>query len=210
MQGPPGWHSRGFLPHYDDGRAIQAVTYRLADSLPAHVLAQLEERTLDDEKRRAEIEHYLDAWHGSCLLSEAGNAQAVLDTWWHSDGDRFRLHAWVVMPNHVHVLLEPLSGHTIGAIVGAWKSVSARRMLAGTTTVPRRNGGNATGDGRGPKKRHLWQLDYYDRFIRNERHYRAAIDYIHQNPVKAGLVAHVTDWPWSSASASDRGRPRSL
>jgi putative transposase len=86
------------------------------------------------------------------------------------------------MPNHVHVMIEPLPGHEIGRIVGAWKSVTARKILGSTI-----------------EKRHLWQVDYFDRFIRNERHYRAAVNYIHQNPVKGGLVGKAEDWPWRSA-----------
>lgn len=91
MLEPRGWHSRGYLPHFDDGRSIQTVTYRLTDALPAAVLARLEEQMLDDEKRRLALEHYVDAGHGSCLLRESAAAQAVLDTWKHSDGVEFRL-----------------------------------------------------------------------------------------------------------------------
>ncbi len=57
MPEAPGWHDRGYLPHYDNGAAIQSITYRLADALPHDVLAKLEEQTLDDEKHRSEIEH---------------------------------------------------------------------------------------------------------------------------------------------------------
>src|SRR5438093_527101 len=95
-----GWHSRGYLPHYDDGRAIQTIGYRLIDSLSAEVVAQLEEQTLDDEKRRAAIEHYLDTGYGSCVLKERDAAQAVIDSWRHRAETDYRLHAWVVMPNH--------------------------------------------------------------------------------------------------------------
>jgi putative transposase len=188
---PRGWHFRGYLPHFDDGRSMQAITYRLGDSLPAHVLAQLGEQTLDDAKRRAAIEHYLDAGHGFCILREPANAQVVIETWMHSEGRDYHLHAWVVMPNHVHLLVEPLAGNGIGQIVGAWKSISARKILRATASAA---GGPA------PGKRHVWQLDYYDRFIRNENHYRAAVDYIHENPVKAGLVRNAGQWPWSSAA----------
>jgi REP element-mobilizing transposase RayT len=185
-----GWHTRGYLPHFDDGKKIQSITYRLADALPADVVAKLEEQALDDAKRRAAIEHYLDAGHGSCVLREAKNAEAVLAAWRHFDGVQYWLYAWVVMPNHAHVLAEPLAGNSIGKIVAAWKSVSARMVLPGSATAPDRKGsGEATGGGRAPRKRHLWQLDYWDRFIRDKRHYDAVVDYIHQNPVKAGLVA---------------------
>ena len=58
---------------------------------------------------------------------------------------------------------------------------------------------------RDPGKTRLWQPDYWDRFIRNKRHYHATVEYIHQNPVKAGLVAHAEDWPWSSMGALAAG-----
>lgn len=45
----------------------------------------------------------------------------------------------------------------------------------------------------------VWMREYWDRFIRNEKHFVATVNYIHQNPVKAGLVSHPEDWPWSSA-----------
>ena len=126
-------------------------------------------------------------------------------------------------------------GQAIGSIVGAWKSVSARKILQGTPTLRTPTTGTATpsiptpgiptlgtattlgrfpinppGGGRRPGKRHVWQVDYYDRFIRNEQHYRAAADYIHQNPVKAGLVARAQDWPWSSIRFAEREWPGSL
>ncbi len=107
------------------------------------------------------------------------------------------------MPNHVHVLVEPIGGHLMKGIVGAWKSVSSRKILASHPAL------NATEGGRAPRTRRLWQRDYWDRYIRNERHYLAVVDYIHQNPVKAALAAVAEAWPYSSAPASERDRPRS-
>jgi putative transposase len=202
---PPGWHSRGYLPHYDDGAALQAITYRLWDALPADVVAKLEEQALDDAKRRVALERYLDAGHGSCALLRHGNAKIVVDGWRHFEEERYRLHAWVVMPNHVHVLLGPLVGHTIPEIMQAQKSFTAKAILAGSAGLRPAMQKNAGGTPALPG-RHVWQPDYYDRFIRNERHYAAAVDYIHQNPVKAGLVARAEDWPWSSARDWERGR----
>ncbi len=189
---PRGRHSRGYLSHYDDGAKIQAISYRLADALPAAVLAKLEEQALDDEKRRAEIEGYLDAGHGSCVLREARCAEVIIENWKHFDGGRYRLHAWVVMPNHVHVLVEPLGTEAVSKIVQSWKSYTAKVIL------PLCPVGLFV-------DKHLWQADYYDRFMRSERHYLAAVDYIHRNPVKAGLVASPEDWPWSSAAGSAAG-----
>ena len=55
-----------------------------------------------------------------------------------------------------------------------------------------------------PDSKHLWMRDYWDRYIRNDRHFENVVLYIHQNPVKAGLCEHAEDWPWSSD-----GTPRS-
>jgi len=103
--------------------------------------------------------------------------------------DRLRYHliAWVVMPNHVHVLFEPIHGWTVAKIVASWKKFTARqicdhqRSLRETPSDP------------------VWHREYWDRFIRDQTHLLQAIDYIHQNPVKAGLVAAAHAWPWSSA-----------
>ena len=218
MDESPGWHTRGYLPHFDDGRVVQIVTFRLADSLPVAVLEKLEELALDDTKRRAKIEWYLDQGMGSSLLRDPGHAAAVCGALMETEGVTHWLHAWVIMPNHVHVLVEPHAGRTIGQLVGAWKSVSARKILPGSAAVPGRILNPAAGDGRAPRrsKLRLWQPDYFDRFIRDSRHYRAAVDYIHQNPVGAGLVALPPHWPWSSAAplsltstrtVPDRSRP---
>ncbi len=192
MPDPRDWHSRGYLPHYDDGKKIQSITYRLADALPADVVAKLEEQALDDEKRRVAIEHHLDAGHGACVLREARCAEAVIENWQHFNGTRYWLHAWVVMPNHVHVLVEPLGVVGVGDIVQSWKSYTAKLILPFSPEAALSG-------------RHLWQADYWDRFIRNERHYAATVAYIHNNPVKAGLVTRPEDWPWSTARQGDSG-----
>ncbi|MEI6862115.1 MAG: transposase [Verrucomicrobiota bacterium] len=189
MPEAPGWHSRGFLPHYDDGAYLQAITYRLADALPAEVVAKLEEQSLDDELRREQFEHYLDAGHGYCVLRKPECAKAVVENWRHFHGARYRLHAWVVMPNHVHILIGHQAGCTLSEIVQSWKSYTAKVIL--------RHCANGQFPGN-----HVWQADYWDRFIRNERHYASTVDYIHNNPVKAGLVTRPQDWPWSSAGSA--------
>jgi len=109
------------------------------------------------------------------------------------------------MPNHVHTLLEPLANVTLGEIVGAWKSVSARKIMRsslGSADALVRIRTKADEGVRAPRrnKLRLWQPDYFDRFIRDEPHYRAAVDYVHQNPVVAGLVNLPAQWPWSSAA----------
>lgn len=88
---------------------------------------------------------FLDAGSGQCWLRKPGIARIVEDVLFHFDGERYRLIAWAVMPNHVHSLIEPISGHGLGSIVSSWKRFSARmanRVLGRT----------------GP----FWQDDYWD------------------------------------------------
>ena len=99
--------------------------------------------------------------------------------------------AWVVMPNHVHILIEIKRGHPLSRIVHSWKSFTAK-------VIARRMGCRGK----------VWQEDYWDRVIRNEAHFEAAVEYIVCNPATAGLVATPEAWRWSSASAA--GGPPAL
>lgn len=181
-QGPKGWHSRGYLPHLDDWSAIQFITYRLEDSLPAHVAHRLADE-LDPEHGDARyyrrVEAWLDAGHGSCLLRRAEIAATVRDSWLFNDGKRYHLHAWVVMPNHVHVLVQMAENVSLGGVVHDWKSFTSHAI-------------NRTTGRQGA----LWQRDYWDRFMRSEQHFEETLAYILSNPVKAGLARSVEEWPW--------------
>jgi len=171
---------------------IQTLTFRLHDALPAPVLkalqAELDE--LDDEterekRRRLKIEEYLDAGHGSCLLRQPAAAEIVQNALLHFDTERYRLIAWCLMPNHVHVIIECLPGHLLADVLHAWKSFTAHAI-------------NKTLNRTGP----LWQKEYHDRFIRDAVHFQKALHYLEQNPVKARLVADKAEWPWSSARSA--------
>jgi REP element-mobilizing transposase RayT len=172
-----GWHSRGYLPHFDSAETIQFVTFRLVDSLP-RALAESLARSPDN---LAETNLSLDSGLGACWLKEPDIAQMVEETILYFDGQRYRLLAWCIMPNHVHVVIAPVEGSKLGAIVHTWKSFSAKqanRMLGRS----------------GP----FWHKDYFDRFIRDEGHLARTIDYVENNPVKAGLASIVAEWPWGS------------
>ncbi|MGI5837673.1 MAG: REP-associated tyrosine transposase [Chloroflexota bacterium] len=189
--GPPAktddtaaWRSRGYIPHFDYSGLVQMITYRLADALPKNKLAEFCEDLSKpmDAKARQRIEEYIDAGYGSCYLRDPRIAQTIETNLLHFDGIRYHLITWVVMPNHVHVLIEVLQGTSLSKIVQSWKSYTSKvaNKLLGR-------------EGR------LWQPDYFDRVIRDERHLLAAIRYIHDNPVKAGLVCEAEKWPFSSA-----------
>lgn len=181
---PRGWHSRGYVPHLDHPGLIQGITFRLADSLPAHALISLaqDSKSVNNPAKRARIEAYLNAGYGACHLRDPRIARLVEDALLYFDGEHYQMIAWVIMPNHVHVLIETVEGHQLSSIVHSWKSYTAKkanRILERTGT--------------------FWFREYFDRYIRDERHFANAVQYIRDNPVKAGLVELPEDWPFSSA-----------
>ena len=187
------WHSRGYLPHLDQPDIIQSITFRLADSVPADVIAAWKselalkgrEATIDPRcaELRERIERYAGQGHGACWLRDERIAGQVEDALLHFDGVRYRLLSWVIMPNHVHALIEPTPGFPLEGVVHSWKSFTAKQV----NKILGRSG-------------QVWEEDYFDRYIRDENHLSTVVDYIEQNPVKAGLVDTASDWRWSSAS----------
>ena len=209
--GDPRWHSRGYMPHFESTDVIQHVTYHLADSLPKAVVEQMDQAlqqlplAQQDVERRKRVNAWLDAGHGSCVLREPAIAAMVQNTFLHFDAQRYRLLAWVVMPNHVHVLFQPLPGWTMAKIVASWKSFTGRRISEwlktnpGPARLPPGLSDTPTLERGEPGVYRIWHREYWDRFMRDEAHFMQAVAYIHQNPVEAGLVANAEDWQWSSA-----------
>jgi REP element-mobilizing transposase RayT len=186
-----GWHSRGYLPHFDGGEICQFVTVRLGDSLPQSVWRKWKSE-LEREKDEAakliiyqRFENYLDESYGECHLKDERIAEQVKESLTHFDSIRYKLLAWVVMPNHVHFLIKPINNHEMSKIVQTFKSFTAHEA----NKILQRQG-------------KFWQEDYFDRFIRNYEHFQKTIDYIENNPVKARLCKNYTDWKFSSAYKS--------
>ena|ERR1700730_13399948 len=191
---PDGWHSRGYLPHFDGGEIPQFITFRLADSMPQALLDRWRqelgsEQNIDiDSALRKRIEHYLDCGYGECYLKDARIAESVQNSLLFFDRDRYRLSAWVIMPNHVHMLLTPCADQELSAILHSLKSYTANEAnkLAGRTGQ-------------------FWQPESFDRYVRHADHFANVITYIENNPVKAHLCEKPEDWPFSSAWFRKRG-----
>jgi len=132
---------------------------------------------------RRRIAAYEDAGHGACWLRDKRIATLVEKALLHFDGERYRLIAWCVMPNHVHVLIETWVGYPLDKVLHSWKSFTAQEA----NKVLKLTGA-------------FWGREYYDRFMRDERHFAQTVTYIEQNPVKAGLVKSAEAWPFSSAA----------
>ena len=108
-----GWHSRGYLPHFDSAETVQFVTFRLFDSLPQAVAESLAKQP----DNLAKTDESLDGGFGACWLGIPAVAEAVENALLHFDCQRYRVLAWCIMPNHVHVVVEPIDGNTLGSIV---------------------------------------------------------------------------------------------
>ena len=110
-----GWHSRHYLPHFDLQDVVQFVTFRLADSLPVEALERLKAADRAETLRH----ELLDRGEGACWLRSEPIAQLVEEAFLAFDGERYRLHAWTIMPNHVHVLFTVLPEAPLGKTVGS-------------------------------------------------------------------------------------------
>ncbi len=186
-------HSRGYVPHWEAGAFPQAITFRLAGSLPSVVLTawqhELDAMPQDEAllERRRRIERALDLGHGEPLLSGVAVGGLVERALLHFDGDRYRMHAWAIMPNHVHVVATPMGTNTLSSITHSWKSftaTAANRLLG--------------------RQGSFWAPEYFDRAIRDRQHYLDAVNYVEMNPVVAGLCERPQDWRHSSAWAGQR------
>lgn len=105
--------SRGHLPHWEQDQGVYFVTFRLADSLPKSVLAALQLELVHNPefriKKAREVERLLERSHGACHLKNPVIADLVANALKNFDGSRYRLFAWCIMPNHVHVVFQPMS-----------------------------------------------------------------------------------------------------
>jgi REP element-mobilizing transposase RayT len=173
-------HSR--LPHWNRPGAACFLTWRLAGSIP--VQRNTDFWTSEGAKFVA-FDRVLDARAtGPQWLARHDVAQAVASTL--SAGQQkgfYELGSWVVMPNHVHLLLCPLVD--LSRVVSGIKVASAKEAnrLLGRTGA-------------------FWSKDYFDRWIRDSVEEQRTIHYIENNPVKAGLCREAAAWPFSSATVA--------
>jgi putative transposase len=179
--------SRNKLPHWQQDGATYFLTFRLADAIPKAKCDQwLDERDqwLDRHPKpwtpeieteyhnrfSSVIDRWLDAGHGSCVLREVEIRGMVESALRHFDQDRYSLHSWIIMPNHVHAPASLSRGWKLEQVLHSWKSYTAQR-------INQRLG----------KSGELWQEDSYNRLIRNAGHFANVVSYIKRNPEKARL-----------------------
>ena len=182
-------HKRGYLPHFDALGFTQFVTFRLADSLPVKLFEklkfELELRQITEIEYHRKIERALDIGDGPTYLKDPKIASMVAETLLKFDGQKYTMHAWVIMPNHVHLLFSPSDNFSLSEIMHSIKSFTAKKA----NEILSRSG-------------RFWSPDYFDRFIRDRDHFTNAKKYIENNPVKAGLCEAPEEWWWGSAGFS--------
>jgi REP-associated tyrosine transposase len=175
------------LPHWQQKGAVYFVTFRLGDAVPSRLLVQWEGQR--DAWLRAHptpwtsaveceyhlrfsgaIERWLDAGYGACLLKRGDCAKIVAGALQYFEGDRIAMISFVVMPNHVHALFVQNPEWTLERLIKGWKRFTSREI-----------------------NRHLeqsgslWQRDYFDRLVRDEKHFANCVRYIRRNPERARL-----------------------
>ena len=194
----------GDLPHWRQEGAVYFVTFRLADSLPQAKLRKLiSDRAnwlkLNKHKKKHEFtgedwkiynylfhersEKWLEAGYGSCILKRDDCLSEVVNAFLHFDGIRYDLDSYVIMPNHVHLIVTPINGYTLAQITHSWKSYTANTI----NRIMNQSG-------------QLWRHESYDHIIRNEEALDAIRNYIKLNPVKARINLHPSALYFSEAS----------
>ncbi len=183
--------TRRHLPHWKKDGAIYWITFRMADSLPQEKLKSWKaEREVwcrnhpqpwddttwkeYDERFGDKLEQWLDAGMGSRALARPEIREVVKNCLLRFDGERLIVHSAVIMPNHVHALIEPLEGHDLSKLLQGIKGTSAReanKLLGATGST-------------------FWLDESYDHIVRSEAQYRHFLRYITENPVKAHLRDH--------------------
>ena len=179
---PIGFVRGSNLPHWRQEGVTYFVTWRTADSMPRERVEQWQREREEwlaqhpephSESEKAEYdrlfserwEKWLDECHGECLLARPELKAVVESALRHFDGQRYRLDAFVVMPNHVHVLVTPLGAHRLSEIVQNWKSYTAHE-------INRRLG----------RKGSFWQKESFDHIVRSADEMERLRKYIRDNP----------------------------
>jgi REP element-mobilizing transposase RayT len=141
---------------------------------------------------RRKLPHYQKAGRAVFITFCKGNRipftpesrDAILQHCLHDHGRRYDLHAVVVMPDHVHLLVSPLRDekgwpYSLPTILKLLKGTSARSV-------------NRLSGSCGP----VWQAESFDHLLRSQESFEEKLEYIRQNPVRRGLLKKPEDYPW--------------
>jgi putative transposase len=175
------YYERTLPPWQPEGAAL-FITWRLHGSLPASVAVGL---SAPSGKQFVRIDRHLDAaLFGPSWLKDPRVAAVVVDSLRFAEAELRLLDfgAWVVMSNHVHVMVFPRAPlWRITKAIKGFTGHEANRLL-GRTGQP------------------FWQHESFDHWVRDRRELQRIVRYVEENPARAGLVGSAEAWPWSSAT----------
>ncbi len=208
------------LHWYQPGYA-HFITYRLAGSIPDFLLSEWRRERADLIRQagslpydlraelRSEIErrffkrydNLLDQSRENRWLSDNRVASIVRENLYHHNGQKYQLLAYCVMPNHVHVLLQPFQ---IDAAAGQESQATSDEIadsispLGSTMHSLKSYTANKANELLG-RQGSFWQHESYDHWVRDLDELDRIVEYIRANPVRARLCEQPTDWRFSSA-----------
>ncbi|MCB1221377.1 MAG: transposase [Planctomycetales bacterium] len=181
FDGHRGFYKSQRLPHFDSAGLIQFVTIALADAAPKTRKPLTAGSKQNSDQQFMEMDSILDTSRGVCLFRMPRLAWIAGDLARQGEYLGCIPLAWVIMPNHAHLLFGQTKGTMLSEVVRKFKGRSAYLINAETG-----------------KSGKVWQKGYFDRAMRDLNHFAATLEYIHENPVKAGLASRAEDWKQSS------------
>ena len=172
----------GNLPHWEQTGKITFVTFRLKDSMPQEVINTYKEiqkefirthpqpwtpetYTEYNKVYTASMERYVDSGYGSCILKYPSIRKHLIEAIEYYDNNRYLIYAYVIMPNHVHILLSVFPGYELNELISSVMRFSATR-------INRHTGRSGV----------LWQEEPFDTLVRSYNHYLHLVNYIRENP----------------------------
>jgi REP element-mobilizing transposase RayT len=171
------------LPHFHEIERPLFITFRLHGSLPSG--RTFPKESMSSGRAFVTMDRLLDQQRSGPLYLRMPNVAQLVSAQIQAGKQHYILHSWVIMPNHVHLLITP--SIQVSKITRSLKGATARQanLLLNRT---------------GP----FWQDESYDHLVRNPEEFRRIENYIIQNPVRAGLATSPEEFPWSSASCGAR------
>jgi len=178
------------LPHWEQRGRVYFLTFRLFDSIPQQKVKQIksekeqwlrchpkpwkpEELKEYYQRFEGEYQRWLDSGYGACIFRNVKNRALMESSLLHFDTARYVLDQYVIMPNHVHLLVMAMEGFSMEKLVHTWKSYSANEINKKLT-----------------RKGTLWMQEYFDHIVRSKAQLIKFRDYVLQNPIKAKLKAN--------------------
>jgi len=178
----------GNLPHIIQEKVWFFVTFRLADAIPLEKIIQLKiekenwlknhniHNLTKEEKKEyytlfsEQFENWLNAGYGCCILRNEKVSKMVSNSILYFNNIRYRLNEWVIMPNHIHILIKPIFEFKLYDIMHSLKSYTAHNINKIMS-----------------QKGKVWMHESYDHIVRNDKALEAIRYYIRMNPVVANI-----------------------